>query len=243
MARLPRYILPGLPHHLIQRGNNRGVIFFADLDYRFYLECVHLASERHHVAIHAYVLMTNHAHLVVTPERGQSLSKMMHLIGLRYAQYINLNYQRTGTLWEGRYKATPIDTEPYLLTCYRYVESNPIRANMVGDPGDYRWSSYAHHALGRCNPLIRDHDLYLALGKTTEARCRVYRALFRNSLSIETTNAIRDATNGGWALGNDRFREEIEQAAKRRTSRLSRGGQREGAGRHKASRSAGVRSD
>ncbi len=231
MARLPRYALPGQPQHLIQRGNNRSAIFFTDADYRFYLDCVHLASQRHDVAIHAYVLMTNHVHLVATPDHAHGLSKMMHLIGLRYARYINSTHQRTGTLWEGRYKASPIDTEAYLLTCYRYVELNPVRANMVNNPGAYRWSSYAHHARGKRDLLIRDHDLYLALGKTTQQRYRAYCALFENGLSDETLDSIRDATNGGWKLGSNRFGKEIEQTAKRRASPLPRGGPREGAGR------------
>ena len=233
MARLPRYILPGLPHHLIQRGNNRGVIFFADLDYRFYLECVHLASERHHVAIHAYVLMTNHVHLVATPNRAHGLSKMMHLIGLRYARHINSTHQRTGTLWEGRYKATPIETEAYLLTCYRYVELNPVRANMVHHPNAYPWSSYAHHAYSKRDSLIRDHDLYLALGKTKQQRYRAYRALFENDLCDEMLDSIRHATNGGWVLGSNRFSNRVEQITKRRPFPLTRGGSRQGAGRRK----------
>jgi putative transposase len=233
MARLPRYALPGQPQHLIQRGNNRAAIFFTDADYRFYLECVHLASQRHEVAIHAYVLMTNHVHLVATPNREHGLSKMMHLIGLRYARYINSTHQRTGTIWEGRYKSTPIDTEAYLLTCYRYVELNPVRANMVNHPDAYLWSSYAHHACGKRNPLIHDHDIYRALGKTTQQRYRAYCALFENGLSDGTLDSIRNAANGGWALGSDRFSKEIEQTAKRRASRLSRGGPRKGAGRRK----------
>lgn len=233
MARLPRYSLPGQPQHLIQRGNNRAAIFFTDADYGFYLDCLHLASQRHDVAIHAYVLMTNHVHLVVTPNCAHGLSKMMHLVGLRYAQHINATHQRTGTLWEGRYKATPIDTEAHLLTCYRYVELNPVRANMVTQPDAYPWSSYTHHAYGKHDPLIRDHDLYLRLGKTEQQRCHAYRALFENALSDDTLDSIRHATNGGWVLGSNRFSNQVEQSTRRRASPLPRGGPRAGAGRRK----------
>ncbi|MGC2047550.1 MAG: transposase, partial [Gallionella sp.] len=149
MARLPRFVLPGQPQHVIVRGNNRSEIFCADADYRFYLEKLQLACDKHGCDLHAYVLMTNHVHLLITPHEEQSLSKALQMLGRYYVQYYNHCYQRTGTLWEGRYKATLIDSEAYLLTCMRYIELNPVRAGMVAHPSEYPWSSYHHNALGQ----------------------------------------------------------------------------------------------
>lgn len=149
MARQPRYVLPGQPQHVIQRGNNRDVIFVAEADYRFYLDKLKDACDRMGCEVHAYVLMTNHVHLLMTPYEENSLGRVMQSLGRRYVQYFNYRYRRTGTLWEGRYRATLIDAESYLLTCYRYIELNPVRAGMVSHPGDYPWSSYRSNALGQ----------------------------------------------------------------------------------------------
>lgn len=148
MARLPRFFLPGQPQHVILRGNNRTEIFCAEADYRFYLGKLRLACEKHGCDIHAYVLMTNHVHLLLTPQEEQSVGKALQMLGRYYVQFFNHRYQRTGTLWEGRYKATLIDTEAYLLTCMRYIELNPVRAGMVAHPSEYPWSSYGYNALG-----------------------------------------------------------------------------------------------
>jgi putative transposase len=231
MARLPRYVLPGQPQHVIQRGNNRGVTFFAGEDYSFYRECLKEACDKHGCAVHAYVLMTNHVHLVLTPEAPSSIAKVMQSVGRRYVQYVNYTYRRTGTLWEGRYKATLIDSEQYLLTCSRYIELNPVRAGIVAHPGDYPWSSYRAHAHGQLDTLIQDHTLYSALGNTDSGRQEAYRALFKAQLDAATLNliresTIRESTNKAWALGSDRFREEIEAALQRRTRPLPRGGAR-----------------
>lgn len=231
MARLPRYLLPGQPQHLIQRGNNRSRVFFASEDYRFYLRCLRQASDRHQVAIHAYVLMTNHVHIVASPRTAYGLSKMMHVLGLRYAQHVNFLYQRSGTIWEGRFKAAPIDSEPYLMTCFKYVELNPVRAGIVDSPGHYCWSSYGHNACGRQDVLLTHHGVYEALADRPEDRCRRYRALFDVEIDEPVLNVIREATNQGWAIGSDRFRTNIERASSRRSSPLPRGGRREGAGR------------
>ena len=163
MARLARYNLPGQPQHVILRGNNRSIIFVAEADYHFFIECLQKAAEQHGCAIHAYVLMTNHVHLLLTPEREDSIGKALQSLGRRYVQYFNYTQKRTGTLWEGRYKATLIDSERYLLTCYRYIELNPVRANMVEHPREYRWSSYLSHAEGKLDKLIAEHALYVAL--------------------------------------------------------------------------------
>ncbi len=226
MARLPRYVLPGQPQHVIQRGNNRGVTFFAEEDYSFYRECLKEACDKHGCAVHAYVLMTNHVHLLLTPDNPSSIAKVMQSVGRRYVQYVNYTYRRTGTLWEGRYKATLIDSEQYLLTCSRYIELNPVRAGIVAHPDNYPWSSYRAHAHGQPDTLIRDHLLYLALGDTDSTRQEAYRALFKVQLDSATVNLIRESTNKAWALGSDRFREEIEAALQRRTRALPRGGVR-----------------
>lgn len=223
MARLPRYVLTGQPQHIIQRGNNRSIIFVAEDDYRFYLECLAEAAKRHGCDIHAYVLMTNHVHVLATPRHKDSIAKMLQSVGRRYVQYFNHAYQRTGTLWEGRYKATLIDSEGYLLTCYRYIELNPVRASMVLHPREYPWSSYRCHAEGDTDALVTDHVLYHALGKTTEARQVVYRELFKVNLSEADTVAIREATNKAWVLGGERFKEEIATAAERRVQPQPRG--------------------
>ena len=226
MARLPRYVLPGQPQHVIQRGNNRSPTFFADDDYRFYLHCLKSAAEKHNCAIHAYVLMTNHVHLLLNPGTGNAISNVLQSVGRRYVQYVNYTYRRTGTLWEGRFKAAIIDSEQYLLTCYRYIELNPVRAGRVTHPSDYPWSSYRAHAQGAEDPLIQDHDLYLCLGKTTEDRQQAYRNLFSAHLDEAILPTIRDATNEAWALGNDKLRSAIETALQRCARPLPRGGAR-----------------
>jgi len=187
--------LTGQPQHIIQRGNNREPIFAANDDYLFYLECLQDAAERHDCETHAYVLMTNHVHLLDTPETEQSLPKVLQSVGRRYVQYFNYTYKRTGTLWEGRYNATLIDSEHYLLTCMRYIELNPVRAGMVDHPGDYPWSSYLCNAQGNENSLVTAHSIYHGLGRSVSARLSVYRQLFRGRLAKEDIDAIREATN------------------------------------------------
>jgi REP-associated tyrosine transposase len=177
MPRLPRYSLPGVPQHVIQRGHNRQPIFFQEDDYRFYLTCLQETTARHATAVHAYVLMTNHVHVLMTPHQPHSIAKVMQALGRRYVPYINATYQRTGTLWEGRYRASLVDADRYLLACYRYIELNPVRAGMVQHPTAYPWSSYRWHACGQHDPVITDHTLYLALGSTVQARHTAYQVL------------------------------------------------------------------
>ncbi len=229
MARLPRFVIPGQPQHVIVRGNNRTEIFCADADYQFYLEKLQLACEKHGCDLHAYVLMTNHVHLLITPHEEQSLSKALQMVGRYYVQYFNYCYQRTGTLWEGRYKATLIDSESYLLTCMRYIELNPVRAAMVKHPSDYPWSSYRCNALSEPNDLLSPHVEYRRLGKSTEERQAAYRQLFKHHVSEESVNAIRDATNKAWVLGSDRFKQRIEKQLERRVEPAARGGDRKSA--------------
>lgn len=226
MARLPRFNLPGLPQHVIVRGNNRDDIFCADEDYRFYLEKLQLACEKHGVALHAYVLMTNHVHLLATPSIEDGLSKAMQLLGRYYVQYFNYCHERTGTLWEGRYKATLVDSEAYLLTCMRYIELNPVRAGMAGHPSDYPWSSYARNAQGKPDALVTSHLEYRRLGKTDVERQAAYRQLFRSQVSEDNLAAIREATNKAWVLGSDRFKARMQRQLERRVEPAARGGDR-----------------
>ena len=222
MARLPRFFVKGEALHVIQRGNNREPIFAADGDFRFYLECLTQAASKHGLTLHAYVLMTNHVHLVATPSNEVSLPSTMQSVGRRYVQYFNCRYRRTGTLWEGRYRATLIDSERYLLACMRYVELNPVRASMVRQPAEYGWSSYRANALGAPAAQIVLHEVYLRLGRTPEARQSAYRRLFGARVDPVELETIRQATNKAWALGNDRFRDRIEELAGRRAAPLRR---------------------
>ena len=218
MARLPRYFVPGMPLHLIQRGNNRQVIFAGDEDFAFFRGCLLDASRREGLAIHTYVFMANHVHLLATPTSDTSAGRTLQSVARRYVQHFNHRYGRTGTLWEGRYKSTVVDAESYLQACSRYIELNPVRAGMVVHPRDYRWSSYRAHADGECDDLVTDHPLYLSMGSDAAARQAAYRQLFHAGLEEAQIANIREATNKGWALGNDRFREQIEALANRRAS-------------------------
>ena len=226
MARLPRFVIPNQPQHVILRGNNRAEIFCADADYNFYLEKLKLACIKHGCTVHAYVLMTNHVHLLITPHLEQSLGRAMQMLGRYYVQYYNYCYQRTGTLWESRYKATLIDSESYLLTCMRYIEMNPVRAAMVLDPIDYPWSSYQCNTLGQPNDLVVLHSEYLGLGATNKARQSNYQALFKHQLSENSITTIREATNKTWVLGSDRFKQRIQEQLDRRVEPKPRGGDR-----------------
>lgn len=226
MARQPRFGLPGQPQHVIVRGNNRSDIFCADEDYRFYLEKLKLACDKHRCSIHAYVLMTNHVHLLITPHEEEGVGKVMQMLGRYYVQYFNYAYQRTGTLWEGRYKATLIDSETYLLTCMRYIELNPVRAGMVNHPSEYPWSSYRYNALGKADALVTPHLQYRRLGKTDETRQAAYRQLFRHHIPEASLAEIREATNKAWVLGSDRFKERIQKQLERRVEPAARGGDR-----------------
>ena len=226
MPRLPRFVLVGHPQHVIVRGNNREPIFYTDEDYKFYLEKLKLACEKHDCELHAYVLMTNHIHLLISPNKKNGISKVIQMLGRYYVQYFNHTYQRTGTLWEGRYKSTLIDSELYALSCYRYIELNPVRANMVEHPSEYPWSSYRFNALGDTNELVRPHELYSRLGKTLESRCEAYRSLFTIDVPEKTIEEIRESTNKSWVLGSDYFKEKIEDKINRPMAPRKRGGDR-----------------
>jgi putative transposase len=223
MPRRPRYFLPDQPLHVIQRGNNRQPAFFHEDDYELYLGWLKQAAEENDCAVHAYVLMTNHVHLLVTPEHEDSLPATMQSLGRRYVRHVNAAYGRTGTLWEGRYRACPIDSDNYFFSSCVYIELNPVRARMVKHPRAYRWSSYRAHAEGRSDLLLTEHEVFARLGRTHEARREAWRDLFREPLEKDFVEALRAATNGGWAMGDDRFKREIAKALKRRVDPLPRG--------------------
>jgi putative transposase len=221
MARLPRFVIPGQPQHIIQRGNNRQAIFAADADYQFFRDALVEASTEHGLAIHGYVWMTNHIHLLASPESGHAISKVFQSVGRRYVQYFNATYGRSGTLWEGRYRATVVDSERYLLTLMRYIELNPVRAGMVAHPGDYPWSSYRHHAQGEAGlnaDWLTAHEEYLRLGRNEADRQSAYRELVQSAVPGNDLAEIRECTHKGWALGGERFREQIEVLGQRRAA-------------------------
>ena len=175
MARLARICFPWLPQHVIQRGNNRQVCFASDEDYSAYAHWLHEYSKKYHVFIHTWVFMTNHVHLLMTPKTKEDISKLMQSLGRRYVRYFNREYKRTGTLWEGRFKSSVVQTEYYFLQCQRYIELNPVKAGMVEDPAEYSWSSYQSHDLGRKVVMLSPHAEYLKLDKNEKARQEAYR--------------------------------------------------------------------
>lgn len=221
MARLPRYVVPGQPQHIIQRGNNRQAIFAADADFHFFRDALVDAAAKHGLAIHAYVWMTNHIHLLATPQFADSISKVFQSVGRKYVQYYNYTYKRSGTLWEGRYRATVVDTEQYLLKLMRYIELNPVRACMTEHSAGYPWSSYAFNADGISGlnyDWLVPHEEYLRLGHNAEERQSAYRQLVKTDLPGGDVAQIRECTHKGWALGSQRFVEEIEVLAKRQAA-------------------------
>ena len=209
MPRRPRIVVPNIPLHIIQRGNNKQACFFSDDDYLFYLQWLEEYALISDCLIHSYVLMTNHVHLLLTPKMKNSAGDLLKRLGQRYVQYINRMYKRTGTLWEGRFRSCLIQEEKYLLTCQRYIELNPVRADIVKHPGEFRWSSYHHNGQGEESDLITPHLLYHGLGNTDEEKQSAYRELFRYQLESGEIDQIRKATNGNFALGAKRFQDEI----------------------------------
>ena len=209
----------GYPLHIIKRGNNRQACFYADEDYQFFLHHLGELALRFKCEVHAYVLMTNHFHLLVTPRMGRGASLLMKLLGQRYVQYVNKTYCRCGTLWDGRFRSSLVQSSRYVLACYRYIEMNPVRANMVGHPGEYPWSSHAANAEGRHLKWLVPHGEYLALGLTTESRCSAYCCLFASERDPGLLRGIRGAAHAGYAIGSPRFRAEIDAALKERAMR------------------------
>jgi len=211
MPRRPRLDLPGIPQHVIQRGVDRQPVFFSDDDCWAYLDWLGTSARDRAIALHAYCLMTNHVHLLLTAPSAEALGKLMQDVGRRYVQYINRTYKRSGGLWQGRYKTSYVQAECYLLSCMRYIELNPVRACMVAAPGEYLWSSYRANALGTATTLLTPHCEYIALDSDSTARQQAYRALFAAHIDDADWNLIRTATQQGVVVGESRFIEAIEQ--------------------------------
>lgn len=223
MARLPRLVVPHQPHHLIQRGNDRQLIFREAEDYQRFLAWLKESAREYKVAIHAYVLMSNHLHLLASPSTHEGLAQMMQRVGRYYVPWFNHKYGRSGTLFQGRFKTSLVDAEAYFMECSRYVELNPVRAQMVADPAAYPWSSYAHHAGLRPDALITDHALYWALGNTPFQREAAYIELVQLGLSAEQLARINLALLKGWPLGSDAFKTNLQQKEKRQVLPAKRG--------------------
>jgi putative transposase len=226
MARPLRLVIPGQPLHIIQRGNNRAVTFHCRADYELFASELAQASKQEACAIHAYVLMRNHVHLLVTPSSELGPSLMMQAVGRRYVRYFNDRYERTGTLWEGRFRSTIVDSVRYFFVCSRYIELNPVRAGIVTRPDAYEWSSFGHNAIGGRDPIVTPHALYLALGARPSERRDAYRALFAVEIGDPAIGAIRRAAKRGGVLGDESFRRRAEHATGRALSNLTRGGDR-----------------
>lgn len=205
--------------HLIQRGNNRQACFYADDDYRFYLEWLREYARDSGCAVHAYALMTNHVHLLLSFQKAEGVGEMMKRLGQRYVQYVNRTYRRSGTLWEGRFRSCLTQEDSYVLGCYRYIELNPVRADMVEHPGKYRWSSYRWNAQGEASGWLEPHQCYQALATDDQGRQAAYREMFRYPLEPGLVDEIRAATNGNYVLGTSRFQEEVAKALGRRVAR------------------------
>lgn len=210
MPRKPRFYLPDIPVHIVQRGHSREPVFFETADYQAYLHWLNEASVRYECQIHAYVLMTNHIHILSTPKTRNSISLMMQYLGRQYVPYINRSYGTSGSIWEGRYRANLIQDEEYLLTCMRYIELNPVRANMVKSPGAYRWSSYRANGQGKEDTLTHPHRLYYSLGKTVKQRMDAYAQLFKAHMEESELDSIRSSWRSGTPLGNDYFKQKVE---------------------------------
>lgn len=224
--RLPRLSMPGLPQHIVIRGNNGQSIFHTDHDYRTFLAYTASSSEKFGCVIHAYVLMPNHLHIFATPDAKGAVGKMVQLMARQYVQYFNNQYQRTGTLWEGRYKSALVDGSQYALDCYRYIERNPLRSGLVACPSDYPWSSYRHHAMGIQDTLINDCEAYNGLADSLEVRTSLYRDFCARETELQVLNKIRIETNRSRVLGDYKFKRRIEKMLDIDLSIKARGGDR-----------------
>ena len=223
MARLPRLTLPGYPHHIVQRGNNGQPIFASTADYETLLGLLEEYARKFQVAIHAYVLMSNHLHLLATPTSAEGVPQMMQALGRSYVRYFNARQARTGTLWEGRYRSTLIQAERHLLACMVYIDLNPVRAGLVSDPADYSWSSHLHYIGRRSDRLITPHPLYWELGNTPFARDAAYAELVRSGIGVEQERALTESVFHGWALGEVDYVAELQRRTERRVSKARPG--------------------
>jgi putative transposase len=223
MARLARLTVPGYPHHVIQRGNNRQLIFSSDDDRRLLLRLLEAHAKEFGVAIHSYVLMDNHFHLLATPKDDTGLPKLMQAVGRRYVRHFNNTHGRTGTLWEGRYRSTLVQTERYLLACMVYIDLNPVRAGIVAAAADFPWSSHRHYVGLGADRLITPHALFWALGNTPFAREQAYSDLVATGVSASVRDLLTTATLRGWAVGDAAYLAQLHGEAPRRPVQASRG--------------------
>ncbi len=223
MARLPRLSLPGYPHHIIQRGNNRQAIATSAADYQTLLALIEDKARKFAVAIHAYVLMDQHFHLLATPETADGLPQLMQAIGRRYVRYFNDSQGRTGTLWEGRYRSTVIQPDRYLLACMAYIDLNPVRHGLVAQARDYPWSSHGHYAGLRVDRLVTPHPLFWTLGNTPFAREAAYADRVHDGVSPDQQQALMQSTLSGWALGDSAFIADLQTQTQRRVSKVPAG--------------------
>jgi putative transposase len=211
MPRRARVVIPEVPLHIIQRGNNRQNCFFTRSDYLVYRDLLCKNAKATGSAVHAYVLMTNHVHLLISPAKNDSAGLMMKAIGERYVQYVNQTYGRSGTLWDGRFKSCPVQDEKYMLICQRYIELNPVRAGMVTHPALYPWSSHECNAFGKADEVITAHTLFDALGDNQATRMHAYRELFHEQIGEPDIASLRDATNYNYVFGSAEFAEKAEK--------------------------------
>lgn len=223
MARLSRLTVPGYPHHIIQRGNNRQTIFSSPADYQMLLALLDENAQKFGVALHAYALMSNHFHLLATPSTTEGLPQMMQAVGRRYVRYFNDSQARSGTLWEGRYRSTLIETDRYLLACMVYIDLNPVRAGMVREAKDYPWSSHGHYVGLRTDRIVTPHPLFWELGNTPFAREAAYAELVRVGITQEQQDALTRSTLGGWALGDENFVADLQKRTERRVRKTQAG--------------------
>jgi putative transposase len=223
MPRPTRLNLAGIPQHVTQRGNNRQACFFVNADYELYLSLLTKACRKHGCVVHAYVLMTNHVHLLITPETPTGVSLVFRDLGRDYVRQINQAYRRSGTMWEGRFKSSLVDGDAYCLACYRYIELNPLRARMVNHPSEYRWSSFSVNALGESSDLLTPHESWRALGDGHTDRLIAYQHLIEVALEQRQIDEIRHGVQKGLPTGSDRFKRQIEEALSIKLSDGKRG--------------------
>jgi putative transposase len=215
MSRQPRLLLPGIALHVVQRGNNRNACFVGDHDYFCYLTYLRRLSAKHGCVVHAYCLMTNHVHLLLTPNAPEACTNLIRDLGRHYVPYFNRRYGRTGTLWEGRYRSCVVESGDYVLACYRYIEMNPVRAGMVAHPRAYPWSSYSANTGDAVDVVASPHVEYLALGEDVHRRRAMYLQLFDSPLGESAIAAIRDATNGSLPLASESFKLKLAAAGRK----------------------------
>lgn len=223
MPRKPRFFVPGVAVHIVQRGRSREPVFFEESDYLAFLGWLKEAALRYHCDVHAYALMTNHTHILATPADAQGITRMMQYVGRQYVPYVNHTYGSSGSIWEGRYKASLVQDDQYLLTCMRYIELNPVRAKMVRSPSKYRWSSYVCNGEAAADELITPHALYSALGRGKVSQARAYKALFDDYIDRDTLVEIEAAWQTGTPLGDARFQKQIEKKLNLKVGQARRG--------------------